>query len=96
VGCPSVLFNGVTADGWDCVKQKVRTYAERRNIALPALDDRGEVSHLGFSLSWVYDPDAQMLTITCTSRPFLISCAQINAQVQHGIAGTGCIPSLDA
>lgn len=96
MGCPSVLFNRVTADAWNCLKQKASGFARSRNVSLPALDDQGSVSHLGFGVTWAYDPGAQTLTITCTEHPFLISCALINAQIQHGIAATGCIPELDA
>jgi hypothetical protein len=96
VGCPSVVFNNVSPDAWTCLKQKAIVFAERRSISLPALHDRGDLSHLGFSVTWAYNSQAETLTVTCTEHPFLISCALINAQVQHGIEATGCIPGLDA
>jgi hypothetical protein len=96
VACPSVLFNNVTVDAWNRLKQKATAFAQSRNVSLPAVNDQGNVSHMGFSVTWVYDPNAKTLTITCTEHPFLISCGLINAQVQHGIAATGSIPGLDA
>jgi hypothetical protein len=94
MGCPPVVFNGVDANAWACLKQKAAAFAQAHNYPLPPLDDTGSASHLGFSAEYTYDPNAGTLTITCTGHPFFFSCEKINAQVQSGIASTGCIPGL--
>ncbi len=94
MSCEPVVFQNVDGNAWACLKAKATDYAHAHNFPLPPLDDKGSVSHSGFSATWDYDPNTSTLTIVCTKHPFFVTCALINGHVRSGIAGTRCIPGL--
>jgi hypothetical protein len=90
-GCPSVVFNNLSAAGWACLKQKGQAYAAAHGHPITP-GDSGSESYMGFSATWNYDAANLTLTITCTSHPLLLfSCNEINSKIQTGITGTGCL-----
>jgi hypothetical protein len=92
MACDPVAFNNVDANAFNCLKQKAADFANSHNFPLPPINDTGTVSHSGFTATWAFDAAASTLTITCTEKPFFVSCGFVNGHVQSGIAGTHCIP----
>jgi hypothetical protein len=90
--CPPVVFTNVDAKAWAELKAKVATFARDRDVEMPfEIADAGEKSMLGFTASWEYDAQARTLTITCTKRPFFLSCSKINSEIIKRLTDTGCV-----
>jgi hypothetical protein len=94
--CSMLTFTNVAQAAWDNLKQ-IGT-----NYGVPITSDAGSVSKDGFTVTWNYNAAAQTLAIQCTESPLLVSCSEINSQINnhiegilenHGIAVTRIIPS---
>lgn len=90
--CPSIVYNGVGAAQWSCLKTAAAAAAKANGISIPdPIPDSGIANHLGFAGRWDYDSAAQTLTLQCTAFIFE-TCANINAKIDAAVKGTGCIP----
>lgn len=81
--CNEQVFNGITQMRWDCIKQAMQG---RTGVAITT--DSGSASKSGFTIRWNFDPLAQVLTVQCLEKPFIIPCSAIESTLK-GIAN-GC------
>lgn len=49
--------------------------------------DSGQDSYKGCTVSWLYDPTAQTLTMQCLSKPFFVSCGYVNGKIKEWVSG---------
>ncbi len=47
----------------------------------------GSASEKGFTLNWKFDPDAKVLEIQCTKKPFLIPWSTVNKKIAEWVEG---------
>jgi hypothetical protein len=73
--CAAQTFSNVTPAQFDCLSQKAS--AAGINIS----GNTGTASQDGITVEWTFDPAATTLTIQCTSAPFYVPCAMINAKI---------------
>ena len=84
MACATQTFSNVTAAVWQCLCEK----AAAANF--PITGPNGSQSAKGVTISWAYDAAAATLAVTCTAKPFFVSCGSINAEIHHIFDGTGC------
>ena len=78
--CVKQTFLAITPDQFNCL------IARATANGLPINGNSGQASANGFTLSWTYNPAAQMLDIQCLSSPPLVPCAMINLKIKGLIA----------
>lgn len=87
MACAAQVFSNVSSEAWTCLKNKAA--AQGVNIS----GDSGTVTNSGFTIQYAYNAGVEALTLTCTGKPFIISCATVNGKIHELIEGTGCITS---
>ena len=76
MACDRLRFGGVDESKWASAKE---TLSGEYGISIET--ERGEQTHSGFTLAWVYEPSAQTLEIQCRAKPFLIPCGVVNRRI---------------
>lgn len=79
--CPEMRFEGVTEDAW-------RQIVAAMGSSLEATPDSGTTEKMGVRIAWNRDAVLEILTIQCLSKPFIVSCAMVEAQIR-GLVGAG-------
>jgi hypothetical protein len=82
MACDAQTFSGVTHEQFACIVQKAE---EATGIILSG--NSGTASQRGITITWNYDPAAQVLNIQCTNLPFFIPCGTINSQINDLVDG---------
>ena len=83
--CATQTFSNVSAAAWACLKAKA---AEQ---GVPLTSDNGTITQSGITIEYAYDGSTRALVLTCTSKPFIISCATVNSKIHELINGSGCL-----
>ena len=83
--CATQTFSNVQAAAWNCLKAKAVS------AGFSISTDSGSHSAAGVTVEWNYDASAATLSITCTERPWFLSCSTINGKVHELIENSGCI-----
>jgi hypothetical protein len=71
-------FSGLQFDN---LKAKIR--AEGYDIS----GEAGELQYKGVTVAWLYNPERQELTLTCTKKPFIYPCGTVNSKLQELVMG---------
>jgi hypothetical protein len=79
--CDPVVFQNITPEQW--LTMGARLTALRIEVS-PA--DRSDVYVNTANLEWTYNPLAQTVTVQCTSKPWVMSCSEVNAKIQAGLS----------
>lgn len=74
--CDEQVFPGVTPE----IHDKLLAIAKDKGYDLPAMG--GELKADGCTFSWAWDADKATLTVTCTKKPFFVSCDTVNAHIK--------------
>lgn len=83
--CATQTFSNVSPTVWACLKAK----AAAQGVVLTS--DNGTINESGISIEYAYNASAQTLQLTCTSKPFFISCGTVNGKIHELIDGSGCL-----
>ena len=81
-GCDAQKFSGVTHDQFSLLLQKAQ------GAGINISGNSGTASQGGITMTWNYDPAAQVLIIQCTDSPFFIPCSTINSQINDLVKGS--------
>jgi hypothetical protein len=84
MACPVFTLKGVTADAWQCLRQR----AASMGINLPP-GDAGTVHHPEAEANYAWDEITHTLRVTFTRSPAWISCGDIEARVRLAAASCG-------
>lgn len=84
-GCATQTFSNISSTVWACLKAKAAAQG------VPLTSDKGTITQGGITIEYAYDGPAQTLQLTCTSKPFIISCGTVNAKIHELIDGSGCL-----
>lgn len=87
MACAAQIFSNVSSEAWTCLKSK----AAEQGVTIGG--DSGAISKSGFTIQYAYDAGARTLSLTCTDKPFIFSCATVNGKIHELIEGTGCLGS---
>jgi hypothetical protein len=69
----------------ECSRERFRAFRARirvQAVNVVVLGDTGTAEGEGLKLSWAYDEPAQILTLTCTERPWYKSGALVQSRMQ--------------
>lgn len=80
MSCPEIEFAGIDKDLYD----KLLAQAERSNVKIDGT--RAELGKI--SLDWNYDAPSTTLRVTCTKKPWFMSCEQIENRIRGLIQQT--------
>ena len=83
--CATQTFSNVSPNAWSCIKSK----AAAQGLTITC--DSGTISESGIAIDYAYDASARTLQLTCTAKPFFISCGTVNSKVHELIDGSGCL-----
>jgi hypothetical protein len=83
--CATQRWSNVSQAAFNCLVQKAAQQG------LPISGNSGTTVHSGFTIAWLFDPNAQILEITCTNSPGWAPCGLINAKIHDVVEQTGCI-----
>ncbi len=74
--CDPVIFHGITPELWAALETQVRA------AGIDVEHDQG-IAHVGpADIRWDYEPTAQLLTVQCLKKPWIVSCTAVNAKIQ--------------
>jgi hypothetical protein len=82
--CNQQVFNGVTQDRWNCIKNAIQS-----KTGVVITTDSGTAAQSGVSIQWNFDSTAQVLSIQCMEKPFIVPCALIESKITDVV--TGCL-----
>lgn len=83
--CATQTFSNVSPTAWSCITSKAAAQG------LTISSNSGTISESGITIDYAYNPSAQTLQLTCTSKPFFISCGTVNGKIHELIDGSGCL-----
>ncbi|HEX2204425.1 MAG TPA: hypothetical protein VHG91_14035 [Longimicrobium sp.] len=85
MACPTMTFEGVDRDVWDCLRGAARS---RIGIDLP---DRpsGTASEHGATVDWVWSEGDGTLELTVRQKPDFIDCATIDESFRQAVRSCG-------
>jgi hypothetical protein len=66
-------------------------YVESSGSGITISSNNGTISESGITIDYAYDSSTRTLQLTCTSKPFFISCGTVNGKIHELIDGSGCI-----
>ncbi len=72
-------FPNVTPERFSALKRKALDFGLNLNA------NKGSTSQRGFTVNWKYDPDAKMLEIQCTNKPFLVPWSAIDQKIAQWV-----------
>lgn len=75
-GCDIQTFSGITLAHFASLLHK----AQSTGISISGKS--GSASRDGITITWNYDPSAQVLTIQCTDKPVFLGCGVITSQIR--------------
>ena len=81
--CGPIIFNGVTAEKWGCIKQTVQ---QKTGIAIET--DSGTATRSAFTVTWNCNLETQVLTFQVTDKPSMIPCETIYSRFREVV--TSC------
>ena len=85
--CATQTFSNVPIAAWDRLKAKAAS------AGFSISSDSGSHSAGGLTVQWNYNASAETLSITCTDRPWYLTCSMINGKIHELIDNSGCIPA---
>ncbi len=80
--CEPLVFNGVSQEKWDCIKQTVQ---QKTGILIET--DSGSTTRMSFTVTWNCDLAAQTLTFQVTDKPVMIPCETIYSRFREVVNG---------
>ena len=83
--CATQTFSNVSPAAWACLKAKAAAQG------VPLTSDNGAITQSGITIEYAYHGSTQTLQLTCTSKPFIISCGTVNSKIHELIDGSGCL-----
>ena len=96
MACAMLSYNNVNQAAWECLVKAVADYG------VTITTDTGQATAHGFTISWNFDRQSQILHIQCIQSPFFVPCSAINSHIndaiekclgQHNIALAAMIPA---
>lgn len=84
MACPTITLNGITAEVWQCLRQRAMSLG----INFPP-GDAGTVSHPEGDADYTWDQITSSLRVTFTRSPAWISCGDIEARMRLAAATCG-------
>ncbi len=72
MACDPHVYAAVTPAMLDCFSESVESA-----FGIAVSGDQGSATAMGTSLAWDYQRQAELLTITCTTKPIFLSCDMI-------------------
>jgi hypothetical protein len=88
MACTTVTFHGVTANVFQCLKEKLKQYGAK----VPPGPDGTITGHeMGISITgqFHWDEQAATLTITITDKPFFLPCGTISGAIHNAVHDCG-------
>ncbi len=76
MACATQKFEGVTSSWWDAIKEKAK-----EDLGITITSDQGEASQQGVTIKWNYSPPNQHLDLTCTHKPWIVTCGYVNNKI---------------
>ena len=76
--CPEITFEGID----QALHDKLLAEANAGGVKFDG--DKATVS--GMELDWNYDAESQVLTVTCTKKPFFITCERVQSTIEGLVA----------
>lgn len=80
--CDPVTFPCFSALQFDNLMAKAR--AEGLELS----GEAGEADYKGVTVSWLYNPEREELTLTCTKKPWLYPCGKVNDKLKELVGGS--------
>ena len=80
-GCKERSYTNVTAAAFNCLVAK----AKENGVTISG--DSGTAGAKGIKISWNYNRAAKTLKLTCTAKPVIISCSQVNSRMDEVVNG---------
>ena len=80
MACAKQVFDNVTGAVWDCLVAKLKA-----DYGIDITSDVGHTSKLGFHIEWDFHRADQILSITCTVKPFLVTCGEVNGKIHSTV-----------
>lgn len=74
-GCDFQTFSGITLAHFACLLQKAQSTGKHLRQERQRLAGR-------ITITWNYDPAAQLLTIQCIDKPVFLGCGVITSQIR--------------
>lgn len=78
VSCAPIVYNEVPQDLYD----KLLAEAHASGVEF----DGNKVKTHGVELDWDYDPISESLAVTCTKKPFYITCEEVEGELNGLLA----------
>jgi hypothetical protein len=78
MSCPQVTFVAISQDFY----ARLMDHAEKAGVTFEGTKATVE----GCEFDWNYDPVARVLHVTCTKKPFLISCDALRDRITELVA----------
>lgn len=75
VSCPEITIEAIPNE----LYEKLLTEA----AAAGAEFDGNKMTISGLEFDWNYDTEAQILHVTCTRKPFYVTCAQVETRINY-------------
>lgn len=83
-GCSKVVYHGVTASVFDCMKKKL----EAGGIHVPS-GHSGKLSGGGITANFNWDEAAATLSIAITDKPWIYPCGTITGKLHDNVKACG-------
>ncbi len=81
--CEALTFNNLTQEQYAAlVKQLNAAMRDQGTTGAGMSDLTGTAAHSGVTITWTYDPASSTLTITCTKKPFYVSCDYVADKIR--------------
>ena len=75
--CDPIQIEGITPDDFSEIVEK----AASQGLVLTGTSGTAELQ--GCTFSWFYDESVEILTITCTHKPFYVGCDTVNDKIRE-------------
>lgn len=79
--CDPIVFNEITEAKWNCIKQTVR---QKTGITIET--DSGTTTRSGFTVTWNFSLEGQVLTFQVTDKPLVIPCETIYSRFREVVS----------
>jgi dihydroxyacetone kinase DhaKLM complex PTS-EIIA-like component DhaM len=76
-----VNFFGIPRSKYKKIRARIRAQADEMTV----LNDMGTATLAGVTVDWLYSEAEQLLTVTCTRRPWWISAFRAAARIKEQV-----------